>query len=188
VDAGRDYLDRRQDQAQEAHPAARHSGIVLVRNDLDPPQPAERFWVLGIDEPVITPTDNETEFQNRVVLSGVVPWISTYRSRFVVLLEPLAAGAIGMGVVSGVCPVKVYVNNENHQFADVQNDARGYLWSGASGAARSGRLSALAAGNRPRRCFSAGRHRPFPAAPRSPWTPATYMEPTTGRPTGPSSV
>ena len=44
VDAGRDYLDGRQDQAQEAHPAARHSGIVLVRNDLNPawPMPSSR--------------------------------------------------------------------------------------------------------------------------------------------------
>jgi len=111
VDAARDYLDRRNDQGQEAHPAARNSGIVLVRNDIDPPQAADRFWVLGIDVPVITPTDNETEFQNRVVLSGAVPWISSYRGRFVVLLEPLAAGAIGLGVVSGVCPCKVYVNS-----------------------------------------------------------------------------
>ena len=94
VDAARDYLDRRNDQAQEAHPAARHSGIVLVRNDLDPPQPAERFWVLGIDGPVISPSDNLEEFSNRVVLSGAVPWISTYRDRFVVLLEPVATGGI----------------------------------------------------------------------------------------------
>jgi hypothetical protein len=121
VDTARDYLDRRNDQGQEAHPAARDSGIVLVRNDIDPPQAADRFWVLGIDGPVISPMDNLDEFSNRVVLSGAVPWISTYRGRFVVLLEPLAAGAIGLGVVAGVCPVKVYVNDENHQFADVQN-------------------------------------------------------------------
>jgi len=136
VDTARDYLDRRNDQGQEAHPAARDSGIVLVRNDIDPPQAADRFWVLGIDGPVISPMDNLDEFSNRVVLSGAVPWISTYRGRFVVLLEPLAAGAIGLGVVAGVCPVKVYVNDENHQFADVQNDTCGYLWSGASGAAQ----------------------------------------------------
>jgi len=39
VDAARDYLDRRQDQAQTAKPAMRNSGIVLVRNDLNPPRP-----------------------------------------------------------------------------------------------------------------------------------------------------
>jgi len=33
VEAARDYLDCRNDQGQEAHPAARNSGIVLVRND-----------------------------------------------------------------------------------------------------------------------------------------------------------
>jgi hypothetical protein len=136
VDAARDYLARQQDQVQEARPSGRHSGIVLVRNDISPPQPAERFWVLSIDGPVVSPSDNLEEFKNRVVFSGAVPFISGYRGRFVVLLEPLAAGAIGLGVVSGVCPVKVYVNNENHQFADVQNDTCGYLWSGASGAAQ----------------------------------------------------
>ena len=54
VDVARDYLDRRQDQGQEAHPAARHSGIVLVRNDAGE-DVTSRFAVLGIDGPDITP-------------------------------------------------------------------------------------------------------------------------------------
>ena len=48
------------------------AGTVLVRNatgaDLG------RFSIVGIDGPVISPTDNLTEFQNRIVLSGVEPY------------------------------------------------------------------------------------------------------------------
>lgn len=45
VDAALDYLDRRNDQAQEAHPAARHSGIVLVRNEPNPVRHAASLLV-----------------------------------------------------------------------------------------------------------------------------------------------
>ena len=50
--------------------------------------------MLGIDSPVISPTDNETEFKNTVALSCVAP-TSSHAGKFVVLLEPLADGRMG---------------------------------------------------------------------------------------------
>jgi len=135
VDTARDYLDRRNDQGQEAHPAARDSGIVLVRNDAGE-DVTSRFAVLGIDGPVIAPADNADEFANRVILSGKVPYVATHAGRFIILLEPLAAGAIGYGVVSGVTAAKVDVADEDHAFADVENENWSQLKSGATGAAQ----------------------------------------------------
>jgi hypothetical protein len=59
VDAARDYLARQQDQAQSTRPGARHSGVVLVRNDSGSDR--SRFDVLGVAGAVFDPTtDLET--------------------------------------------------------------------------------------------------------------------------------
>jgi len=104
------------------------AGAVLVRNatggDLG------RFSIVGIDGPVISPADNLTEFQNRIVLSGVGP----YSGQFAVLLEPLKAGAIGRACVSGECVCKVNVTDAGHQFAEATTDPT-RLESAASGSA-----------------------------------------------------
>jgi len=133
VDSARDFLARQHQQAQTGTPAAQHSGVVLVKNASGYDQ--DRFAVLGIDSPIITPTDNEDEFKNRVALAGVTPDGKDHFGRFVVLLEPVRSGALGRACVSGVCPAKVYVTDEDHQFADVNDGQAGYLASGETGAA-----------------------------------------------------
>jgi len=104
------------------------AGAVLVRNatgaDLG------RFSIVGIDGPVISPTDNLIEFQNRIVLSGVGP----YPGQFAVLLEPLKAGAIGRACVSGECVCRVNATDSGHQFAEATTDPT-RLESAASGSA-----------------------------------------------------
>jgi len=49
VDAANDFLGRRHDQFQGSSPAARHNGIVLVRNDSGADR--DRFDVLGVSAP-----------------------------------------------------------------------------------------------------------------------------------------
>jgi len=104
------------------------AGAVLVKNatgaDLG------RFSIVGIDGPVISPADNLTEFQNRIVLSGVGP----YPGQFAVLLEPLKAGAIGRACVSGECICKVNVTDAGHHFAEATTDPT-RIESAASGSA-----------------------------------------------------
>jgi len=134
VDSARDYLQRRQSQGGRATPSARDSGIVLVRNDSG--SDVGRFAVLGIDSPVITPTDNADEFKNRVALAGVTPTEASHWGAFVVTLEPIAAGEIGRACAAGVCPAKVYVTDTTHAFADVSDGQAGYLASAETGAAQ----------------------------------------------------
>ena len=132
IDAARDFRSRQQGSAQTAQQTFRSSGIVLVKNASGTDQ--DRFAVLGIDSPVITPTDNEDEFKNRVALAGVTP-TTAYAGKFVILLEPLTNGAIGRGCVSGACPVKVNITDVNHRFADVKEGQASCLASTESGAA-----------------------------------------------------
>lgn len=95
--------------AEEAH--CRQNTVVLVRNDSGGDR--LRLAVLGIDGPIITPTDNLEEFKRRVVLKGVVPVAGTHDGKFVILAEPLADGKIGRAYVDGVCPVRLKVRYTN---------------------------------------------------------------------------
>jgi hypothetical protein len=85
----------------------RSSGIIRVRNDSG--GSVARFGVLGIDDPVVTPTTNLSTFQNKPALSCSTPADADHRGRFVVLTEPLADGRIGRAWASGVCPVQIEV-------------------------------------------------------------------------------
>lgn len=78
--------------------------ICQVRNDSG--GDVERFGVLGLDEPLILPEDNLPVFGRGPVWKGVTP-TSLHAGRFVILTRPLASGAIGPAVISGVTVAKV---------------------------------------------------------------------------------
>lgn len=92
--------------AGDAASASRSTAIIKIRNNTGSAQ--DRYAVLGLAAPVILPADNEPEFLRQVVLAGVTP-AASHANMFAVLLEPLAAGAIGRAVVAGVTPVRVLV-------------------------------------------------------------------------------
>jgi len=85
-------------------PGGTGAGFIAVRNEtgLDIP----RFGVIGLGNPIITPTDNLTEFQQRIALRGVAPMPGR---PFGIAQEPIAAGAIGRCAVSGPTPVKLLI-------------------------------------------------------------------------------
>jgi len=133
VDAGQDFLDRREDQGAGSSRDVRHSGIVLVKNSSGAAR--DRFDVLGVSGILYSPSDNLLGFKNQPVLTGVVPTVADHTARFVICLAPLADGAVGPALASGVSPVRVDVADEAHRYADVNNNAAGSLKSGAGGAA-----------------------------------------------------
>ena len=75
------------------------SGIVLVKNSSGADR--DRFDILGIDGPIIAPTDNPDEFKNRVTIDGITPAMADHTGQFVILAEPIASGAIGRGHLDG---------------------------------------------------------------------------------------
>lgn len=103
----------------------------------------DQFAILGIDEPIITPTEEEDEFKSRITISGVTPedgsggsGSSDHTGRFVVLQEPILDGEIGRCIASGETICKINVVNEDHLFADVEDSESGYLKSSETGTAR----------------------------------------------------
>jgi hypothetical protein len=103
----------------------------------------DKFSILGIDSPYITPTENETDFQERITIVGVTPEDGSggsgsddHRGRFIVLQEPIPNGKIGRGILAGETIVKINVIDEDHNYAEVTDSQSGYLTSTDSGSAR----------------------------------------------------
>ena len=145
IDAALDLRSRRQSGTSESTPAFRQSGLVLVKNCTG--QPRERFDVLGVDDPIFLPQENEQSFTNKVMFDGVVPVDPDHRGRFVILLEPLKPGSIGMACMDGVCPAWVTLPQEQNdggtptespKYADIIDGDAGALMAISSGDASGG--------------------------------------------------
>jgi hypothetical protein len=109
----------------------RQADIVLCKNTSG--SDVARFGVLGIAGVIITPADNLDSFQSQVAVTGTTP-TADHRGRFVVCLEPIAAGAIGRAWISGVCQVQVNITDATHTHCDITPSDRDKLKSSGSGA------------------------------------------------------
>jgi hypothetical protein len=96
----------------------------------------DKFSVLGIDSPYITPTENETDFQERITIVGVTPTEDDHTGKFIVLQEPIPNGKTGRGILSGETIVKIDVEDADHEYAEVTDSQAGYLTSTDSGSAK----------------------------------------------------
>ncbi len=108
------------------------TGVILARNRSGADR--ERFDVLGIDQPIIAPEDDEVGFKSRIAVDGVIPG-PAHAARFVILLAPLAKDAIGPAVVDGVTVARVKLTEQTDAFAEVENGHADYLKSGTTGSA-----------------------------------------------------
>ncbi len=81
--------------------------------------------------------DNADVFKTDVAFKGMIP-AEPLRGRgsFAVLLEPAAKGAIVCACVGGVCPARLDVHNEGHDFADAAPGDCAALHSTDAGAAQ----------------------------------------------------
>lgn len=103
--------------------------IILVQNNSGSDQ--DQFAVLGIDEPVsdISDADTANQFIENPVVKGVSPTLANHLGKFVVLIEAVASGKTGRGVISGIVPCKVKVESTAsnpltgqswYQYADIE--------------------------------------------------------------------
>ncbi len=102
--------------------------IVWVRNDhwYDVyPQDHDRFDILGIDEPLFSPTDAPDTFKNIKAFKAVVPDFND-PSRIVILQQPIAYGDVGRAVLTGITPVKINVTDEDHEYATLEWNSGAY--------------------------------------------------------------
>jgi WD40 repeat protein len=131
-----EHWDRRARDAGDSDPPtyAFEGQIVQVRNDSGSAMP--RFSVASFDSALITPANNLAEFQNYPRFSAKTPAVPKDSGRFSILVEPLAAGAIGLALVSGVTAVQIYLNpgDSAPAFADAVDGQIAYLKAAAFGA------------------------------------------------------
>jgi len=149
IDAAQDYKDRTADIGRTSPSTGfRSSGIITVKNESGSAR--RQFDVLGLGEPIFLPSSGsagggsgggssggaDQSFRNMVAFRGVMPTEDEHIGRFVVLIEPLAAGTVGKACVSGVCQVRVNVTDEDHEFAELADGQADTLESGDTGSAK----------------------------------------------------
>lgn len=134
VDAAEDFKRRTRDIGRRGQPQPLPAGQVHVKNMSG--SDAGRFAVLGIDSILFSPTDNPDGFKNQPVPKVVAPAVATHAGRFVVLVEPIADGAVGRAWLTGICPVRVNVDQAYDAWAEVEDGEPARLLSGPNGSAR----------------------------------------------------
>lgn len=94
----------------------------------------KRYEVLGISGPLFDFATDARDVGDLAVL-GDEPAVPDHLGRFVVLLEPCAAGKIAACKIDGVAKVWVEITDDNHRFADVLDGDATKLTSRDYGAA-----------------------------------------------------
>ena len=139
IDAALDY--KRHKREEGGGPFQPPMGAILVKVKNESGSDRQRFDVLAIEEPIITPTDNLTEFQAEPTFRGVTPQVdeaeAPHRSRFAILWEPVPQDQIASrACIAGVTIARVNVVDESHEYADVAHGTCGYLESKPVGGAQ----------------------------------------------------
>jgi hypothetical protein len=126
VDLSRQQKNQRHDQLTESEGTSRQTTLAKVRNqtgvDLD------RFSIVELGAPIITPTANLQEFKRQISFQGLVPSSGT-GPRFGVLLEPLKNNMIGTAACGGCVITRVSVGINAYTCAETVAGQNGYLQS-----------------------------------------------------------
>ena len=126
VDLSQQWKNQQHDLLSQADGTSRQTTLAKVRNltgvDLD------RFSIVALGTPIITPTANLKEFKRQVSFQGLVPSAGT-GPRFGVLLEPLKNNLIGTVAVGGCVITRVFVGATAYACAETVNGQNGYLRS-----------------------------------------------------------
>jgi len=132
LDAARAYRFGKRGE-QDPQTIETGSNIILVRNDSG--SDCDELSVLGLDVPVILPTENLASWRRRLAFSGIVP-TADHAGKFCVLQEPIASGSIGRAIVSGVFQCVLNVADEDDTHADAAVGVVSSLSTGTSGSAK----------------------------------------------------
>jgi hypothetical protein len=135
VDAAQYVRRNVQGQTAAGSDVPRDTAVAFIQNNSGADR--SRFDVLGLGAPLIGPSYNLDEFKNRLAMAGETPAEPGHVGKFAVLIEPIASGAIGRGLISGVVPVQIDVADADAaEYADVCDGVTAYLTAGISGSAR----------------------------------------------------
>jgi len=134
VDAAEDFKSRQLQQTPEKVQGSRSSGLVMVYNDSG--VDVDAGGVLGIDYPITTPAEDEDHYQYTAPkLVGGEPMDGAHNGKFAIAVAPIPNGEIGPACVSGICCARIDVQDEDHDYADIDDGATAQLSSDETGAA-----------------------------------------------------
>jgi len=115
-----------------------NNGIIRIRNQSGVDQ--AQFAILGLAGVIITPSTNEPEFRSRFAFNARLPGDAELgpdnEFKYVILQEPIKAGDIGKGMISGTTPVRMIRIVSTDDYANVVPGETTFLVSGHSGSAR----------------------------------------------------
>jgi hypothetical protein len=114
----------------DAKGTAKNSCIITIKNNSG--EDRDRFDVLQLDTPLITKAQNENEFKNRVAFNAV-DYTGDADETPVILMQPLADGQTGRGVILGATIANVEILDGDHKYATFSSDHPEYLESSGSG-------------------------------------------------------
>ncbi|AMV35255.1 hypothetical protein VN12_24230 [Pirellula sp. SH-Sr6A] len=124
MDLSQFQRNQRHNQLSDTEGTSRQTSLAKVRNqtgvDLD------RFSIVALGSPIVSPTDNLNEFKNQSNFQGLLPSANT-KSRFGILLEPLGENRIGTAVVSGCVIARVSVGMQVYDCVETVPGEHGFL-------------------------------------------------------------
>jgi len=127
IEAARSYFEKKVSSEAEAVTRSVPNGVMLVKNTTGSAVP--QFGVLSVDDALIDPEANANGFRARPAAIGIKP-AAEYEARTGIALEPIADGAIGKVMFSGVTVAFVSAPNEyaeDYEYATILHDETGYL-------------------------------------------------------------
>ena len=134
VDAAQWVNQHKNDITGQRTPGSLPAGWCLIRNDSGSDR--RRFESLAIDDILISPADNETQFLSKPAVVGKLPTSAHVAAgRIAVLQEPIPKSANGRAVIVGLTPALVTVGDATDPRADLVADS-GTLQTGPLGAAK----------------------------------------------------
>ena len=135
IESAENWARHRNDPLGQDPPAYAFQGnLVQVQNNSGAAMP--RFAVAGISGPLISPTAGLADFQNYPRFTLRTPTAAD-AAAFCVTIEPLAAGGIGLAMISGVvpCMIRVYQGDPTPVYASPIPGQTNYLQAIPGGAA-----------------------------------------------------
>lgn len=118
IDAAKDAAQ--QDITSGPLTTTRSATIIRVRNDTGADQ--VRNSVVGLSGPIFTPLDTSLDaFLRELTFRAVTPDIELHRRRYAVLLDPAPMDRVVRAYLAGVCPVRVDIVDQSHEYAVITN-------------------------------------------------------------------
>jgi hypothetical protein len=133
----RDLLHRHDQDMPTGQP--HHDMTIVAVKNVDASLTFAQFSVVAVTGIVFDPGTSAAtllSFYQGPVLQVDTPPTPAVPGQFVVLLQPLAPGAVGLACAAGVVQVQINMANASDQFADVVAEQSAYLGSGQAGAAK----------------------------------------------------